>query len=155
MLGEPIMANPTVPDAAPQEAIQAAEIRDQPATTWALGSLAVFLFAAEAFTGLALLFHYRPGADAAADLVDLREASAFGFVQELHHWGSHALVIVVWLHLLRVLASASYRSPRHYNWAVGVALLILTLLLATTGTALSSDGEAGKAAPDGQALARS
>lgn len=111
--------------------------------TWALGSLAVFLFGLEALTGLGLLFHYRPTPGTAhADLVELREVSAFGFARDLHHWGAHALVIVVGLHLFRVVMSGAHKPPRHVNWTVGVALLVLTLGLATTGALLPWDERA-------------
>jgi quinol-cytochrome oxidoreductase complex cytochrome b subunit len=133
------MAEPEIADPKPVPSGGAAGSR----TTWALGSLAVFLFALEALTGLGLLFHYRPSVEAAFhDVVDLREASGFGFGWKLHHWGSHALVAVVLLHLLRVAGSGAYRPPRHRNWTAGVALLVLTLLLAATGAVLPWDAAA-------------
>ena len=108
--------------------------------TWALGFLAVFLLTVETLTGVGLMFHYRPAAETAwLEMVELREASAFGFVRDLHYWGSHLLLVVVWLHLLRTFASGLYKPPRQRNWTVGVALLATILLLAYTGSLLPWD----------------
>ncbi len=108
-----------------------------------LGNLAVFLLLFEAATGIGLMFHYRPVVGLAyLDLVDLREVSGFGFVRGLHRWGAYAAVIAVWLHLLRVALRGAYAPPRRLNWTVGVALMILTLLLAATGYLLPWDQQA-------------
>ncbi len=104
------------------------------------GRLAVFLLIVEAATGLVLMFYYRPTAGTAyLDLVDLREVSRLGFVRELHRWGAYAAVIAVWLHLFQTAVRGAYRAPRRLNWAVGVALMVLTLLLAVTGYLLPFD----------------
>ncbi len=127
------------------------------------GNLAVFLLLLEAATGLGLMFHYRPAIGFAyLDLADLREVSSFGFLRGLHRWGAYAAVIVVWLHLLRVALRGAYLPPRQRNWAAGVVLMILTLLLATTGYLLPWDQQAywgvatlapaGAPHPDGRAL---
>ncbi len=108
-----------------------------------LGNLAIFLLLLEAATGIGLMFHYRPVvALAYPDLVDLREVSGLGFVRGLHRWGAYAAVIAVWLHLLRVALRGTCAPPRHFNWTVGVALMILTLLLAATGYLLPWDQQA-------------
>ncbi len=108
-----------------------------------LGNLAVFLLLLEAATGIGLMFHYRPAAGVAyLDVVDLREVSGFGFVRGLHRWGAYAAVIAVWLHMLRVALRGAYTPPRRGNWAAGVALMVLTLLLAATGYLLPWDQQA-------------
>ncbi len=108
-----------------------------------LGNLAVFLLLFEAVTGVGLMFHYRPAVGAAyLDIVDLREVSGFGFLRGLHRWGAYAAVITVWLHLLRVALRGAYAPPRRSNWAVGVALMILTLLITVTGYLLPWDQQA-------------
>ena len=98
--------------------------------TWCMGGTAFFLFLVETITGLLLMFYYRPTVEYAyVDMVDLREAAAFGVMRELHRWGAHAMVITVWLHMFRVFMTGSYKPPREFNWNVGVILLVLTLLL--------------------------
>jgi quinol-cytochrome oxidoreductase complex cytochrome b subunit len=108
--------------------------------TWCMGGTAFFLFLVETITGLLLMFYYRPTVEYAfVDIVDLREAAAFGIMRELHRWGAHAMVIAVWLHMFRVFMTGSYKPPREFNWNVGVILLVLTLLLSFTGYLLPWD----------------
>jgi len=108
--------------------------------TWALGSVAVFVFLLQVVTGFGLVFHYRPTVESAyLDLVDLREVASLGFLRELHRWGSHALVIAVALHLFRVFMAGSYRPPRRLNWTLGIVLALLILLFAYTGYLLPWD----------------
>ena len=41
--------------------------------------------------------------------------------------------------MFRVFLTGSYKSPREFNWAVGVILMLLTLLLSFTGYLLPDD----------------
>jgi quinol-cytochrome oxidoreductase complex cytochrome b subunit len=108
--------------------------------TWCMGGLTFFLFLVETFTGLLLMFYYRPTvAYAYMDIVDLAEQVPLGIMRELHRWGAHAMVITVWLHMFRVFMTGSYKPPREFNWNVGVILLVLTLLLSFTGYLLPWD----------------
>ncbi len=118
----------------------AAPSEHRPVAGSVLGSLAVFLFVLAGVTGLVLMTSYRPTvAHAYGDVVDLREASALGFVRGLHYWGAQALVIVVWLHLLRVVLRGFGRLSGWRDHAVSVALLVLSALLAASGAALPLD----------------
>ena len=95
--------------------------------TWCMGGLTFFLFLVETITGLLLMFYYHPTVDAArVDMVYLREDVPLGIMRELHRWGAHAMVITVWLHMMRVFLTGSYKPPREFNWVVGVILLVLT-----------------------------
>ena len=108
--------------------------------TWCMGGITFFLFLVLTFTGLLLMFYYRPTVEYAyADIVDLREHVPLGIMRELHRWGAHAMVITVWLHMFRVFMTGSYKPPREFNWGVGVVLLVLTLLLSFTGYLLPWD----------------
>ncbi len=49
------------------------------------------------------------------------------------------MVITVFLHMLRVFLTGSYKPPRQFNWVIGVVLLVLTLLLSFTGYLLPWD----------------
>ena len=104
------------------------------ARTWALGSGAVVLAGFLAVTGLLLMLHYRPLVhEAHTGLVDLVEASPWSYLRALHLWGSHLLLIVTLLHLLRVVVTRSYRPPRRANYHVGLALLVFVIAMALTG----------------------
>src|SRR5207244_10410907 len=54
-------------------------------------------------------------------------------------WGAHAMIIAIWLHMMRVFLTGSYKPPREFNWCVGVILLVLTMLLSFTGYLLPWD----------------
>ncbi len=94
----------------------------------------------ETVTGVLLMFYYRPTVQwAYRDMLDLRDVASLGLLRELHRWGAHAMVIAVLLHMLRVFLTGSYKSPREFNWVIGVLLLALTLLLSLTGYLLPWD----------------
>jgi quinol-cytochrome oxidoreductase complex cytochrome b subunit len=61
------------------------------------------------------------------------------FLRNMHRWAAHAMVLVVFLHMLRVFYHKAYRPPRQFNWVVGVVLLLMTLLLSYTGYLLPWD----------------
>jgi quinol-cytochrome oxidoreductase complex cytochrome b subunit len=108
--------------------------------TWCMGGLSFFLFLVLTFTGLLLMFYYRPTLEYAySDIIGLREHVPLGIMREMHRWGAHAMVITVWLHMFRVFMTGSYKPPREFNWSVGVIMLVLTLLLSFTGYLLPWD----------------
>jgi quinol-cytochrome oxidoreductase complex cytochrome b subunit len=49
------------------------------------------------------------------------------------------MVLSVFLHMARVFYHGAYKSPREFNWVIGVILLTLTLLLSFTGYLLPWD----------------
>jgi len=108
--------------------------------TWCMGGITFFLFLVETITGVLLMFYYRPTLEwAYNDMLALRDVVSLGVLREVHRLGAHAMVIAVWLHMLRVFLTGSYKPPREFNWVVGVGLLVLTLLLSFTGYLLPWD----------------
>jgi len=109
--------------------------------TWCMGGLSFFMFLLLTISGVFLMFYYRPTPEYAyQDIMALREDVPLGmFMRNVHRWGAHAMVLIVWLHMLRVFMTGSYKAPREFNWAVGVILLKLTLLLSFTGYLLPWD----------------
>lgn len=123
--------------------------------TWCMGGLTFFVFLVEAVTGILLMFYYRPTLEYAyADMIDLGEQVPLGIMREIHRWGAHVMVITVWLHMLRVFMTGSYKPPREFNWAIGVILMLLTLLLSFTGYLLPWDQLAIWAITVGSNMAR-
>ena len=123
--------------------------------TWCMGGVTFFLFLVETVTGVLLMFYYRPTTEwAYQDIQNLRDATSFGILRELHRWGAHAMVITVWLHMYRVFLTGSYKPPREFNWVIGVVLLLLTLLLSFTGYLLPWDQLAIWAITVGSNMAR-
>lgn len=112
---------------------------------FSLGSLAMFLLLLQAATGAFLALSYSPSPDHAHNAVNYisNEEVPFGnFVRGLHHWGASAMVIIVFLHILRVVLYGSYKAPRELTWVVGVLLLLVTLGFGFTGYLLPWDEKA-------------
>src|SRR5438128_6710479 len=108
--------------------------------TWCMGGLTFFLFLAETVSGVLLMFYYHPTVQYAyQDIQDLRAHVTLGLLREIHRWGAHAMIIAIWLHMMRVFLTGSYKPPREFNWMVGVILLVLTMLLSFTGYLLPWD----------------
>jgi quinol-cytochrome oxidoreductase complex cytochrome b subunit len=123
--------------------------------TWCMGGLTFFLFLVETVTGVLLMFYYRPTLEHAYnDILALRDVTTLGVLREMHRWGAHAMVITIWLHMYRVFLTGSYKPPREFNWAVGVILLVLTVLLSVTGYLLPWDQLAIWAITVGSNMAR-
>src|SRR5262247_677772 len=109
--------------------------------TWGMGGITFYLFIVLTFTGVLLMFYYHPTKiDAFKDILYLEHDVPFGkLLRNMHRWAAHLMVITTWLHMLRVVMTGSYKTPREFNWTVGVVLLVLTLLLSFTGYLLPDD----------------
>jgi cytochrome b6 len=109
--------------------------------TWFLGTLTLGGFLILVVTGIPLMLYYHPSVPQAyADMKDLQFVVSAGvFLRNLHRWGAHAMVLLVFAHMFKVFYRGAYRPPREFNWVVGVVLLILTLLLSYTGYLLPWD----------------
>ena len=59
-------------------------------------------------------------------------------MRNVHYWAGQMMVGTVALHMARVVLTGGYKG-RRFNWLIGVALLILTLLLDFTGYVLRWD----------------
>jgi len=126
------------------------------AYTFCLGGLSFFLFLVLTLTGTLLMFYYRPTTEwAYSDIKDLETVVVFGqLLRNMHRWAAHGMVITVFLHMIRVFYTGSYKPPREFNWNVGVLLLVLTLLLSFTGYLLPWDQLAMWAVTVGSNMAR-
>jgi len=111
--------------------------RPEPKGNWwnTLGSASLFLFLLQGATGIFLTVYYTPSPDHAYDSVQyIMNGVAFGWlVRGIHHWGATLMVIVVFIHMLRVFATASFKYPRELTWMLGVGLLVATLGMGFTG----------------------
>jgi len=108
------------------------------------GSVALFLFMVQAFTGALLAFNYAatPG-DAYNSLrYILTEVTAGRLIRGLHHWGASMMIVVVVLHMVQVFLYGAYKKPREATWMVGVVLMLLTLAYGLTGYLLPWDNRA-------------
>ncbi|MBI4815530.1 MAG: cytochrome b N-terminal domain-containing protein [Deltaproteobacteria bacterium] len=109
--------------------------------TWGAGGISFLLFLVTVATGVFLMFVYRPTPEHAyLDMKYLDFDVPFGMhLRNLHRWGAHLMVLLVWAHMLRVFLTGSYKAPRQFNWVVGVSLMTMTMLLSFTGYLLPWD----------------
>jgi quinol-cytochrome oxidoreductase complex cytochrome b subunit len=113
----------------------------KPTYTFGLGIMLGFLFLIMLFTGVVLMIYYTPSVETAYQSVkDIVNVVPGGrIIRNMHRWASQGMVIVVFLHLLRVFYTGSYLGNRSMNWVIGVVLLIITLLSNFSGYLLPWD----------------
>lgn len=112
-----------------------------------LGTIAFVLFLILTGTGIILLFLYVPSVERAyGTMKDIEYVVSYGrFIRSLHRMSAHLMVAVVFLHMVRVFLTAAYRNGlgvrqnRPLNFAIGVVLLLTTLVLSFTGYLLPWD----------------
>lgn len=112
-----------------------------------LGTSSAVLFAVLTVTGVILMFLYVPSVERAyASIKDIDYAVSFGwFLRGLHRMGAHLMVVVVFLHAMRVFLTGGYKNGvaanqnRPLNWIIGVVLLLSTLFFSFTGYLLPWD----------------
>src|SRR3972149_6505641 len=109
--------------------------------TFCFGGMTLFLFLIQAVTGVLLTLYYRPTPEGAyASVRYITNQVAFGWlIRGMHHWGAHAMILMVFLHMLRVFFYQAYKTPRELNWIIGTVLLFLALALGFTGYLLPWD----------------
>lgn len=114
---------------------------------YTLGGISFVAFIGLFLTGFWLAQFYDPMPDHVRESMEFVIGSAplGAFVRGIHFWLANIVVITVFLHLIRVFATASYKRPRELNWLVGVALLGLTMAFTFTGSVLKWDQEAFEA----------
>ena len=113
----------------------------KPTYTFGLGIMLGFLFLIMLFTGVILMIYYTPSVETAYQSVkDIVNVVPGGrIIRNMHRWASQGMVIIVFLHLLRVFYTGSYLGNRSLNWVIGVVLLIITLLSNFSGYLLPWD----------------
>ncbi len=106
-----------------------------------LGLISTILFVLLTGTGVLLMFFYTPSIERAyGDILALQTQIPLGqLMRNIHRWAAHLMVIAAVLHMLRVFYTGAYKSPREFNWIVGVFLLLLTLGGSFTGYLLPWD----------------
>ena len=111
--------------------------RPEPLGNWwnTLGSASLFLFILQTVTGIFLTVYYTPSPDHAYDSIQyIMNDVAFGWlVRGIHHWGATLMVLVVFIHMIRVFVTASFKYPRELTWLIGVGLLLMTMAMGLTG----------------------
>ena len=109
--------------------------------TWGLGGMAVVLVFLLLGTGVLLKFVYQPIPEKAYEsILHLQRDVLFGrLIRNIHHWSANALIIVAFLHLLRVFFTGAFHTPRQFNWVIGSGLFLGVLFSNFTGYLLPWD----------------
>jgi quinol-cytochrome oxidoreductase complex cytochrome b subunit len=109
--------------------------------TFGLGGIAALLTTILFVTGLFLKFEYIPSAGKAYDsILSLKHDIIFGsLLRNIHYWSAMLLVVVTFLHLMRVFYSQSIFYERRKNWLYGLLLMFLVVSANFTGYLLPWD----------------
>jgi len=109
--------------------------------TWGLGGLSGMLFMLLVITGIMLEMNYTPSpSQAYLDILTLRTNIWFGdLIRNMHHWSANLMIVVTFLHLLRVFFTGGHRLPRATNWIIGLAMFLLVVGANFTGYLLPWD----------------
>jgi menaquinol-cytochrome c reductase cytochrome b subunit len=112
-------------------------------TNWfyTLGTATLFAFLNQAVTGVFLAMYYDPSPTRAYESTRYITNEAFlgELVRGMHKWGATVMVVLIFLHMARTFFFGAYKYPRELTWVIGVALLILTFVMALTGYLLPFD----------------
>lgn len=109
--------------------------------TLGLGVATGVLFLILLGTGVMLMLFYKPTtAEAYNSIKDIHYVVPGGrLLRNVHRSATNLMIFTVILHMARVFYTAAYKSPREFNWLIGVGLLVLTLALGFTGYCLPWD----------------
>jgi menaquinol-cytochrome c reductase cytochrome b subunit len=114
------------------------------AFVYCFGGLTFFITVIQILSGMFLTMYYVPDINNAYESVKyLQHEVAFGnIVRGMHHWGASLVIVMMFLHTLRVFFTGSYKKPREMNWVVGMLIFFVMLGLGFTGYLLPWDNTA-------------
>lgn len=114
------------------------------AFVYCFGGLTFFTVVIQILSGMFLAMFYAPDIVNAFNSVKyLQTEVSFGYiVRGMHHWGASVVIVMLFLHTLRVFFTGAYKAPREMNWVVGVLLFAVILGLGFTGYLLPWDNKA-------------
>lgn len=127
------------------------------AFVYCFGGLTFFVTVIQILSGMFLAMYYVPDISNAYESVKyLQFEVAFGaIVRGMHHWGASLVIVMMFLHTLRVFFTGAYKKPREMNWVVGVLIFFVMLGLGFTGYLLPWDNTAYFATKVGLEIANS
>lgn len=111
------------------------------AFVYCFGGLTFFITVIQILSGMFLTMYYAPDIINAWESVRyLQNEVAYGqIVRGMHHWGASLVIVMMFLHTLRVFFQGAYKKPRELNWVVGVSIFGVMLALGLTGYLLPWD----------------
>lgn len=114
------------------------------AFVYCFGGLTFFITVIQILSGMFLAMYYAPDIVNAFESVKyLQNEVAFGvIVRGMHHWGASLVIVMLFLHTLRVFFTGSYKKPRELNWVVGMLIFFIMLGLGFSGYLLPWNNKA-------------
>ncbi len=105
------------------------------------GSAILLFFAIQVITGFMLILYYKPTLEMANQSVAriMTEVPLGWIIRSIHSWAASFMIALVFVHLLSIWITKSYRSPRELTWLSGVFLLLVSLFFGFTGYLLPWD----------------
>ena len=106
---------------------------------YSLGFFSVLAYIVAAVSGALLGFYYSPATAgdptaAYASVEAIMRDLQFGFMlRSVHRWAAQIMMAAVFLHMLRVYFTGSYKEPRELNWLLGIILISLSMVFGYTG----------------------
>lgn len=114
------------------------------AFVYCFGGLTFLIITTQILSGMFLAMYYVP------DIVNAYKSVKYitdevllgGIVRGMHFWGASLVIIMMFLHMLRVFFTGSYKAPRELNWVVGVLIFFVVMGFGFTGYLLPWDQKA-------------
>jgi cytochrome b6 len=105
------------------------------------GSAILLFFVIQVVTGFMLAFYYQPTLEQAnASVARIISEVPLGWIfRSIHSWSSSFMIALVFIHLLSIWITKSYRKPRELTWMTGVLLMVVSLAFGFTGYLLPWD----------------
>ncbi len=105
------------------------------------GSAILLFFAIQVITGFMLILYYKPTLEMANESVAriMTEVPLGWIIRSVHSWAASFMIVFVFVHLLSIWVTKSYRRPRELTWVTGVFLLLISLFFGFTGYLLPWD----------------
>jgi len=99
------------------------------------GGVSLLLFGIQVFTGMLLLFYYRPGTETAFESIQfIMSRVPFGWlIRSVHSWGANLMVLAAFVHMFSVFFMKAYRPPNELTWMSGFMLLGLAMFFGFSG----------------------
>ncbi len=121
------------------------------------GSAILLFFSIQVITGFILLFYYKPTLENANESVGriMTEVPLGWVLRSVHFWSSTIMIAIVFIHLMSIWFTKSYRKPRELTWMSGVFLLLVSLAFGFTGYLLPWDDLSVSATKVGTDIPRS
>ena len=118
------------------------------------GAMIMIVFIYEVITGLILLLYYQPSNAYVSTETFLNSTPYGSIIISTHLYGAYAMIVLIYLHLLRNLFVGAYKRPRESQWITGVLLLLLTIAVGFFGYSMSGDVLSADATDVGRGIAQ-